>query len=363
MVRHTTAHPKSIAAGVWLSTLVAMKRALVSVLTIGLLPSSGGAAQDATRDSLTRTIAETTTLAERVVPPEQRQGALARLTRAKAAANAGRLHLALYELEGAFVMTNAHAFVSDVTAIKTDEEFVTKWRDVGGPTIQTATSTTSPSLITAMAASAARRAPTTYRAALPYGQDAGVAAGLYYLGESRALAAFADFARRLPWKREGSAPLLRSIQPELDAFDAEVTRAYENMTPAEHSTYIVVSVLLKRARTLSDNGDHAGALFEYLLARLRFGPLRKTGEAAANDALLNNARARLSTGDHSIARVFVEMAETAVVGNDAALKRSADIIISDVLPAYHAALTRASRKTTSAAASSVTITLVRWPFT
>ena len=341
-----------------------MTRALASVLTIGLLALPGHAAQDATRDSLTRSIADTTALAERVVPQEQRQGALARLTRAKAAADAGRVHLALYELEGAFVMANAHAFATDKAAVKTDEEFAAIWKSAREPRVQASANADSPSLIAAMAASAARRAPTTYRAALPYGQDAGVAAGLYYLGEAQALAGFADFARGLLWKRQGSAAPIRSIQPELDAFDAEVTKAYESMTTVEHSTYIVVSVLLKRAKALSDNGDHAGALFEYLLARLRYGPLRKAGEIPADDAALNNARARLSADvDHSIARVFVEMAETALATDDPAQRRNAGVIVADVLPAYHAALTRTSRETTSAATPAVTITLVRWPFT
>lgn len=341
-----------------------MRRALASVLTIGLLTLPGHAAQDRPRDILTRTIAETTALAERVVPQEQRQAAITRLTRAKFAADAGRLHLALYELEGAFVMAHAHAFATEKAAVKTDEEFAAIWKGAREPRAQTNARGDSPSLVTAMAASAARRAPTTYRAALPYGQDAGVAAGLYYLGEAQALASFGDFARGLPWKREGSATPIRSIQPELDAFDAEVTKAYENMTPAEHSTYIVVSVLLKRAKTFSDTGDHAGALFEYLLARLRFWPLRKTSATSADDAALGNARARLAADvDHSIARVFVEMAETALTTDDASQRRNAGVIVADVLPAYHAALTRASREATSAATPVVTVTLVRWPFT
>lgn len=341
-----------------------MTRALVSGLAIAVFLLPGNATQEATRDTLTRTIAETTALAERVVPPEQREGTLARLARAKAAAGAGRLHLALYELEGAFVITNAHALASEKASVKTQEAFAAAWRDAGLPRPGPSASADSPSLVQAIAASAARRAPTTYRAAFPYGQDAGVEAGLYYLGEARALAAFADLVRTLPWKRERTAPSIRSIQSELDAFDTEVTKAYETMTPAEHSTYIIVSVLLKRARTLNDNGDHAGALFEYLLARLRYGPLRKSSETPADVKSLNAAQARLAVDvDHSIARVFVEMAETALATEDATLRRNAGFIIADVLPAYLAALKPHPRETTASVDPAVTITLVRWPFT
>lgn len=341
-----------------------MKPELASLLTIALLVLPGRAAQEPTRDALTRSIADTTALAERVVPQEQRQAAVTRLARAKAAADAGREHLALYELEGAFVMAHAFAFVSEQAAVKTDEQFAAAWKSAGEPQPRAATPRDSPAIVRAMAASGARRAPVTYRAALPYGQDAGVPAGLYYLGEARALAAFADFVSALAWKREGQAPAIRSIQPELVAFDREVTTAYENMMPAEHPTYIVVSVLIKRARSLNDNGDYAGALFEYLLARLRFGPLRKATETPADDKVISEARARLAGGtDHSIARVFVEMADTALAGEEPAPRRNAGFIAHDVLPAYHAALSRAPRDTTTAVDPDVTVTLVRWPFT
>ena len=341
-----------------------MRRVLLSITTLCAVAWTGTAAQSPLADQLAREIAQTGAAVERVVPADQRTPAQTRLTRAKAALDAGRLHLALYELEGAFVMANAFAFVNEQTAVKTDEEFATKWRTAGEPKPKAAPAADAPALVRAMAASGTRRAPITYRAAMPYGQDAGVEAGLYYLGEARALTALADWVSALGWKREGSAPSIRSIQPELEAFDAEVTKAYENMTQTEHPTYIVVSVLIKRARTLNDNGDYPGALFEYLLARLRFGSLRKAAETPADEKTLADARAQLTAGvDHSVARVFVEMAEAALAGTDATQRRNAGFIVKDVLPAYHAALSRAKTTTTVATDPAVTVTLVRWPFT
>jgi hypothetical protein len=341
-----------------------MKRALLSIAVVLALGGGAGTAQESLATRLSTEVASLTGTAERVVPQEQRPALLARLGRAKAAIDANRLHLALYEVEGAYVMTHAYAGANELSGVKTSEEFAARWRSAGEPRAGGAADQSAPNLVRAMAASAARRAPVTYRAALPYGQDAGVSAGAYYLGEARALADFADFARRLPWKRDGAALNIRSIQPELDAFDAEVTTAYETMTPAEHPTYIVVSVLLKRARSLSDNGDHAGALLEYLLARLRFAPLRKGEAPAADTARLSEARARLDAArDHSIARMFLEMAEAALEGGVETARRNAGIIAGDVLPAYHAALGPAARTTTTTANADVTITLVRWPFT
>ena len=340
-----------------------MKRVL-SFAVILAAAGAGAAAQESVAARLTREIATVTATVERAVPQEQRAGALARLARAKAAVDAGRPHLALYELEPIAVMANASAFANDRTTVKTEEEFIARWKAAGEPRVRASADPNAPALVQAMVASGARRAPITYRAALPDGQDAGVPAGLYYLGEAQALAAFSDFARALPWKREGTPAAIRSIQPELEAFDAEVTTAYESMTQADHPTYIVVSVLIKRARTLNDNGDHAGALFEYLLARLRFGSLRKAADTPADATALAQATARLAAGvDHSIARVFLEMAATALAGDDAAQRRNAGYILADVLPAYHAALARPSRTTTAASDPDVTITLVRWPFT
>jgi hypothetical protein len=325
---------------------------------------AAAAAQTPAAEHLARQIAQTGVDVGRAIPENQRAGAQARLGRAKAALDAGRLHLALYELEGVFVLANASAFVNESAAVKTTDSFVAMWKSEGEPKPRASVEADAPAVIRALVASAARRAPVTYRAALPYGQDAGVDAGMYYLGESRALSAFADFARTIPWIRSGRPAPIRTVGAEIEAFDAEVTNAYERMTPAQHPTYIVVSVLIKRARALNDAGDHAGALFEYLLARLRFVPLRGAADESIAGEALAAAAARLTPDvDHSIGRVFVEMAEVGLATQDSTLQRNAAAIVTDVLPAYHAALRPSTRATTTAVDPAVTITLVRWPFT
>jgi hypothetical protein len=321
-------------------------------------------AQGDVRDRLSSMAASLASTVERDVPADQRQGLAPRLDRARAALAANRLHLALYELEGAFVSANAFAYAGAATDVTSADAFAQHWKAAGEPKAAQPTARHAPLLLQALAEASEARAPVTYRASLPYGQDAGVPAGLYYLGESRALVAFADFVRRLGWPSNGAVPAVRSIAPELAALDAEVTTAYKDMTAAEHPRYIVVSVLLKRARTLNDAGAHAGALLEYLMARLRFFPLRKTDPGIADAARIAEARERLGAGtDHSIAQLFVEMAEAAAESQDAAMKQNAAAILIDVLPAYHAALARPARDTTVAVKPAVTITLVRWPFT
>ena len=67
--------------------------------------------------------------------------------------------------------------------------------------------------------------------------------------------------------------------------------------------------------------------------------------------------------DHSIGRMFVEQAEHFLAHDDA--KAPSPIpaaVVSDVLPRYFAAL-EPRAATPPAAPATVTITLVRWPYT
>lgn len=307
--------------------------------------------------------------ASRVVPDARRADPDARLARAEAAIDAGRLYLALFEFEGAFETTKAFGFVRESSAVHTTADFSARWQALGSPAAAPASAAPSiPLVVEALAASAESRAAATYRASLPYAQDTNIEAGLYYLGESQAFGAFASYARSIAWPSAGRAPRLRSIAPELEALDAEVTSAYERMTREQHSTYVMTSVTLKRARALDESGHFGGALLEYLIARYRFAPLRPGAPADAPAAQRIAAeRARLEAGtDHSIARFFVEMAEAAAVREDASVRRAAAVIVDDVLPAYHRAIgvSNAGGKGPGLrSANAVTITLVRWPYT
>ncbi|RPJ79623.1 MAG: hypothetical protein EHM13_13195 [Acidobacteria bacterium] len=341
-------------------------RTLVGLLILTALAVRTGATEEAADKGLSKEISRVQGEAVRVLPEDRRSAVVTRLERAAAAVDARRLYLALYELESAFEVTHAQAFAKKSATVKTPADCPVLWRSAGEPRIRGGAANRM--IVRALASSAESRAGPTYRASLPYAQDAGVAAGLYYLGESQAFVAFADFARSLAWPPAGQAPPLRSLAPELEALDAEVTRAYEQMTEEEHPTYVVTSVTLKRARTLNDSGKHAGALLEYLLARYRFAMLRPDAVAEApRPQRLDVERARLDDGiDHSIARMFVEMAEAALASDDARTRRSATAIVEDVLPAYHAALREVRPQASVGDANAprvVTVTLVRWPFT
>ena len=95
-----------------------------------------------------------------------------------------------------------------------------------------------------------------------------------------------------------------------------------------------------------------------------FRAIASSGNESTDSAAIAVAASRLTPDvDHSIARIFVEMAEAGVASDDPARRRQAADIVADVLPAYHGALRPETRSTTTAVDPAVTITLVRWPFT
>ena len=297
------------------------------------------------------------------VPAGEQATLVQRLDRAEAALKAGRTFQAVYLLEAAYEGAVGFAFTA-ASGVKSSEAFLKTWTELGSPKPRSGRPGQVPAAIDALAEAAEDRGPATYQASRPYAEDAGVNAGLYYLGESYAVMDFAVFVRSASWPAVGRRPTFRSIALELAALDREMTTKYETMERADHPTYIRASAALKQARSLNDRGAFEGALFEYLLSRYLFAPLR--GPAAdAKRERLDAARASLSPAeDHSIAELFVQFAEEGLSSDNANLRGSAAAVSVDVVPAYLAAIAPARpTATASVTAAIVTITLVRWPFT
>jgi len=328
-------------------------------------------AQQDTSSRIGAEIERTRTAVSTSVAEQQRAGALARLDRASKAVAAGRPFLALYLLESPWEMSRAFAIGEKASAEATTlEAFDRLWNRMGEPRALPPDRTPRPAIVDAIVEVAVGRGPATFRASRAYAQDSGVEAGWYYLGESRAVGEFAAFARGIAWPDDTArlaAPAFRSIAPEITAFDSEIEAAYQHMERANHPTYITVSALMKQARVLEEGGSRRGALLEYLIARYLFAQLRAEpavdGEAAAS--ALAAARASLDrTHDHSVAQLFLDLGDENVRSTDAAVRKSAAAVASDVLPAYFRAIGPAQATTTEASAKpAVTITLVRWPFT
>lgn len=274
-----------------------------------------------------REIARVRADAASTVPAEQLPGIMAHLARAQPAADAGRTWLALYELQPAYEMQAAFAFAA-ASGVDTQEQFEVKWKAVGGPMPSRPGGRRRALFTEALAQSAESKAAATYHASLPYAQDSGLFGGLYYLGESQAFGKFAAFCRSLDIPPAGPAPMLRSLAPDLDALEAEILDAYGAARGTARQPFIHLSVTLKLARSLDQQGRRPGALLQYLLTRYRFALVR-TSASAARVAQRQAAPAFAKDADHSIADFFLELAGDAP---------GAAHIVDDVLPAYRAAI-------------------------
>jgi hypothetical protein len=147
------------------------------------------------------------------------------------------------------------------------------------------------------------------------------------------------------------------LQPQEASLDAEV----------DAGLCIAANATLKQARELDQAGLAHGALLRYLEAVLRAAPLtsavaRLDAEAAARRAA--EVAPSLAGADHSLARLFVELAlgEAEEPGADGSGAVEAAAVFDAVLPRYFAALGPAPVRPSRPDAA-VTVTLVRWPYT
>jgi hypothetical protein len=161
---------------------------------------------------------------------------------------------------------------------------------------------------------------------------------------------------------------LRSLAPEIRALRDEMLAAYKPpLSIDRHPEYIGASSATKEALEYEAAGLREAALLRYLQAALRFAPLRISGaplDAAAFAAKMDATRKRLAEQgvDHSIGRLFLEVAASDTDTASAGRAAVASAIVDDVLPRYFAALGPAPARAVSGPPE-VTVTLVRWPYT
>ncbi len=257
------------------------------------------------------------------------------IARVKAAVAKDRLFFALDELQEPWTFEAAMRWANAHAAISSADQFSAEWKRVGEPVLRTRP-TSLPAAVEAIAASNAARAPATWRASLPYSNDAGLSAGLYYLGEAQAFAAFAAFCRSLPFGRHGATPSFKPMAAEITALESEAATLYGQVPADTKPRFIRVSVGLKIARTLDEHKDYGAALYQYLVAKYRAGaavaPDTPPGDVKAR---LGSARSKLTAGiDHSIGELFLQRAEYLLESKDPSAARSAAVIADAVLPTY-----------------------------
>jgi hypothetical protein len=310
---------------------------------------------------------------------EVRKSGQTALRQAEDALRQGRRLVALERLAAARQQLGAALYVSERPAAERKElpAFEAEWKRVGGVMRDAITpggrtegllATARPALARALAELSMSQARVSYAAALEYGRNTEPQYGLYYLGTAQAQRSFVEFARGVPTPAGERAPQLRSLRPEIDGLQALLLAAYRPPASIDrHSEFIVASSALKEAREQDAAGHRHAALLRYLQAAQRTAMLRHAGSVDMVDVKrrLTEADARLRDAgvDHTLGQFFVERAHTALAPDSgAADEATAAALAIDVLPRYLAALEPA-RAAASTETATVTVTLVRWPFT
>jgi hypothetical protein len=269
-----------------------------------------------------------------VIPEASRAALVSRLDRAGRALASGHTYLALYDLQVVYEAEAGYRLASTEKRVPDHAVFTDRWKAMGAPPDPPA-ARASVVFIEALAQSAEGRAPATYRASLPYAEDAGIMAGLYYLGESHAMVRFAALCRSADAVSRGRAPRLGSIESALAAFEKTVVKAYDTASAADRPRYAQVNVAIKLARTLDGEGRHEGALLQYLVSMYRHAMIVHGVKSVSLNAVktrLDSTRLPAGT-DHSVAEFFLQLASATMTGPDASAA-SASVILDQVLPAY-----------------------------
>jgi hypothetical protein len=227
-----------------------------------------------------------------------------------------------------------------------------------------------PAAIRALAEAAHPQVRVYYAASRDFGRNTAPDNGRFYLGAAQAQREFVDLCRSLAVPARGRAPALRPLGADLDSLEADLLALYRPPLSIErHPEFIAASALVKEARELDAAGLRHGALVRYLEAARRTALLGPAGAAPAADSLARRvdaleARLARDGADHSVARLFLEVARANLADATSAETRraGADAVVAGVLPRYFAALAPAPPAPPRPPAR-VTVTLVRWPYT
>ena len=349
-------------------------------LALVLLASGADAGERGTNDPLTAEIGRWSTFLRETTSTDEnwkdlKQSLDPAMARTEAALSDGRRLLALERLAATRMNLAGFAYVNSLSADERADaaKLDSEWARVGAlldATLAVPSRSSlegvRPAAVRAEGEAALPQARNYYDSSLEYGRATTPWSGFFYLGVAQAQSEFVSFCRTLSTPTELSPPKVRSIAAELDALEGDLLRAYRPPASIDrHSEFIGASASLKEARELDAAGLRYGALLRYLQAAMRVYPLRPDAAAADPAGLPKRLEAfepRLLQGgvDHSIGRLYLETAQAN--SSPGANSAFAEAIARDVLPRYFAALGPAA-PSPKKPAPSVSVTLVRWPYT
>ena len=297
------------------------------------------------------------------------------------ALHSGRLYLALERLvqaidlfEGAEELAGKAGVVqSDMAAFEAEWGRTRQELEALSRQVRSRNWGRSPAVIRALTESALGRSLPLLDGGRGFAVATGPKDGLFYLGEARGQAKFADFCGTLTSVRRKPGWTARSLLPELLALQAKADAAFQPPRSIEqHSRFIALNSTIKLARELDSTRSYHGAFYQYLEAVRHFAMLDTTPVDAARQselkAALDAEAGKLAAGrDNSIRQLFLERAGAQTAHPDGSAPsvdewRSARAIVTEVLPAYAAAM-KSAQPLHQTKGKTVDITLVRWPYT
>jgi len=180
------------------------------------------------------------------------------------------VELRLYRLRNAAVGADLLAFIAaHPEASATDLAPLTKlWNERRAAYDKPAEPVRGPLLHRALVQSSRDRAEKLFHASLPYAKVSSPFAGVYYLAEAEGNRRFAEFVASLPGKERGPSPRKDRVEEAFRKLEAETLVAFGSDPTA--AKMIPVSAKLKEAREQLDAGAVDGAALSLLEARRRF---------------------------------------------------------------------------------------------
>jgi len=308
--------------------------------------------------------------------------AQASLKAAEEALHSGRFYLALERLAQA---TDLFEGVQEIAA-KTDSvqsgmpAFEAEWAGASqelatlSRQVQAAKWSRSPAAVHALSEASLGRSVPLLDGGRGFAIATGPHDGLFYVGEARGEARFANFCASLPPARKRRPWTARSLLPELLALQAKVDAAFQPPRSIEqHPRFIALNSTIKLARELDSARSYYGALYEYLeavrhFAMLDAAPVDPARQPELKTIIDQESRKRTgSSRDDSILELFLQRAASQAAHPDGSAPtadewRSAQAIVTRVVPAYDGAM-KAAPPLSQTTGKTVDITLVRWPYT
>ena len=225
----------------------------------------------------------------------------------------------------------------------------------------------SPAIVKALGQTAWNEIEVFYESSIEYGRNTVADAGLYYLGQATGQLSFTRFCEALREPVTGKAPRIGNLVAEMDQFENELLDQYKPPASMDsHPIFIRSSAMLKEARELQSAGMQEGALYMYLMSRLRLNRVAPGTPLTVQEATqqAEAVQKKLQPGtDNSIAQMFLQMAVSESADTSTPQGgQTVRAIFEIAMPHYFAAL-EAPKSQAKKPNPEVTVTLVRWPYT